>query len=147
MHEALLSYFRDMLAEKELAPDEYLCFNLAHKVEKHLVQQFSRILKAADVDTLKAKAENRRFKFSQKTLYSFRHTSNVWFGATGANEEEQKTELGDSTDQALRHYQHDNDPEVIAARRKKINLMPRVPVAWNGNNDNLVTAEDSQVSK
>lgn len=147
MHEALLAYLRDMLAEKELAPDEYLCFNLAHKVEKHLVQQFARILKAADVDTLKAKAENRRFKFSQKTLYSFRHTSNVWFGAAGANEEEQKTELGDSTDQALRHYQHDNDPEVIAARRKKINLMPRVPVAWNRNNGSLVTTECSHVNK
>ena len=125
MRDALLSYLRNMLAEEELAPDDYLCFNLAHKAEKHLSQEFSRILKAAEVDKLKAKVENRRQEFSQKTLYSFRHTSNVWFGAASANDEEQKTELGDSTDQALKHYQHDNDPEVIAARRKKINLRPR----------------------
>jgi hypothetical protein len=46
-----------------LAPDDYLCFNLAHKVEKHLAQEFSRILKAAEVNTLKAKGENRRHEF------------------------------------------------------------------------------------
>jgi hypothetical protein len=91
---------------------------------------------------VKAKGENRRSGFSQKTLYSFRHTSNVWFGAAGANDEEQKTELGDSTDQALKHYQHDTDPEVIAARRKKINLMPRVPVAWKSNNGDSVVPEN-----
>lgn len=142
MHDGLLSYLNDMLAEKELASDDYLCFNLAHKAEKHLSQEFSRILKAAEVDKLKAKGENRRHEFSQKTLYSFRHTSNVWFGAAGANDEEQKTELGDSTDQALKHYQHDNDPEVIAARRKKINLMPLVPVVWKNNNGNSVVAEN-----
>ena len=142
MHDALLSYLREMFAEKELAPEDYLCFNLAHKVEKHLAQEFSRILKAAEVDTQKAKGENRRHEFSQKTLYSFRHTSNVWFGAAGANDEEQKTELGDSTDQALKHYQHDNDPEVLAARRKKINLMPRVPVAWKSQKGNPALAEN-----
>ena len=142
MHDALLSYLREMFAEKELAPEYYLCFNLAHKVEKHLAQEFSRILKAAEVDTQKAKGKNRRHEFSQKTLYSFRHTSNVWFGAAGANDEEQKTELGDSTDQALKHYQHDNDPEVLAARRKKINLMPRVPVAWKSQKGNPALAEN-----
>jgi hypothetical protein len=119
-----------------------LCFNLAHKVEKHLAQEFSRILKAAEVDIQKSKGENRRHEFSQKTLYSFRHTSNVWFGAAGANDEEQKTELGDSTDQALKHYQHDHDPEVIASRRKKINLMPRVPVTWESRNGNSPVAEN-----
>jgi integrase len=141
MHEALHLYLRGMIADKKLALDDYLCLNLAHKVEKHLAQEFSRILKAADVDALKATGENRRHGFSQKTLYSFRHTSNVWFGAAGGSEEEQKAELGDSTDQALRHYQHDTDPEVIAARRKKINLMPRVPVAWNGTNGGSVVPE------
>jgi hypothetical protein len=40
----IIGYVREMFAEKELAPDDYLCFNLAHKVEKHLAQEFSRIV-------------------------------------------------------------------------------------------------------
>jgi hypothetical protein len=31
---------------------------------------------------------------------------------------------------------------VLAARRKKINLMPRVPVAWKSQNGNPALAEN-----
>lgn len=130
LHKALWNYLRDMLAELQLKPDDYLCPHIALKLGNSLNDGFIRILKAAHITNNKALAPNRKNEWSEKSLYSLRSTGITWMAAAGAGDEEQKLELGDSTTKALRAYQHPNDPMVMEAQHRRVNQMPAVNVTW-----------------
>jgi integrase len=131
MHKRLRRYVTEMLAETELKPDDFLCPHLAHMSEKSLSNKFTEILRYAQIDQLRNKGENRIHTFSQKTLYSVKHTSCVWNDAAGGRKQDQKDEHCDSTEQAKEHYKHDTpDPTVMELRRQSIDRMPDVGVEW-----------------
>jgi integrase len=131
MHKRLLRYVTQMLAEVELQPEDLLCQHLGHMSEQSLSTKFRDILDHARIDQLRNKGENRINPFSQKSLYSIKHTACVWYDATGGKKQDQKDEHCDSTEQAKEHYRHDTpDPTVMEMRRQTINRMPDVGVEW-----------------
>ncbi len=129
LHDALFVYLDDLLKRFPLEPDEFLCLNCANRSTKSITYSFNQILKAAGVSQSVIKTDYLQGKFSQKTLYSFRHTFNLLMTAVGADRKERKTEMGQKTDEAQGYYEHDQEPEVIATRRKLLNLLPRVPIS------------------
>ena len=126
MHDELWKYLRAMLADLVLSPDAFLCPSIAGKLGDNLNKDFLKILKAAEVDPCKGLAKHRQIEWSGKSLYSVRHTGNTWLAAEGATDKEQKLELGDSTTQALEHYQHHDNPIMLSAEKRRINKMPSV---------------------
>ena len=102
---------------------------MANRSTKSITYSFNTILKAAGVSKSVIKTDYLQGKFSQKSLYSFRHTFNLLMTAVGADRKERKTEMGQTTDEAQGYYEHDQEPEVIATRRKLLNLLPRVPAS------------------
>ena len=134
MHKCLLRYVTDMLEEVQLQPEDFLCPQLAHMSRQAMSHTFTGILKEARIDQLRSKGEYRINPFSQKSLYSFKHTSCVWYDATGGKRQNQNDEHCNSTEQAKEHYSHDMpDPTVMEMRRRTINGMPDVGVEWKQN--------------
>jgi len=131
MHRCLLLYVKAYLDDVSLEPDDFLCKHLANMSEKSISNKFTEVLRAAKIDQMRNKGENRINPFSPKSLYSVKHTSCVWLDAAGAREDE-KEEHCDSTEQAQEHYRHlaYEDPELLAIRRQKVNRMPAVDVTY-----------------
>jgi integrase len=131
IHDALFAYLNQLLTMFPLRPEEFLCLNFANRCMKSITHSFNKILGEAGVSKQVVKTPYLQGKFSKKTLYSFRHTFNVLLMSVGADRPQRKTEMGQKTDESQQHYEHDQEPEVIASRRKLINLLPRVPVSVN----------------
>jgi integrase len=87
-------------------------------------------LVAAGIPPLLVERADRKVRFHRHTLYALRHTFSTWYRAAGANKEERKQAMGQTTDEAHEYYQHDQDPAILEAQRKLINLLPCVPVTW-----------------
>jgi integrase len=128
IHDALFAYLDDLLTKFPLKSEDSLCLNFANRSQKSITNSFNKIMKMAGVSKQTVKTPYLQGKFSKKTLYSFRHTFNVLLMSVGADRPQRKTEMGQKTDESQKHYEHDQEPEVIATRRKLINLLPRVPV-------------------
>lgn len=125
LHESLVKYLAALFVAKPGQPGDFLCPLLASRNRHLLAAKFDQLLSQAGIDR-QAVRTGRNQVFCGKSLYSFRHTFRVLFQAGGANLEQAKLEMGQTSDSASRHYEHDADSRLMELRRKYLDRLPDV---------------------
>lgn len=131
LHRVLWQHLKALAEKHPHAPADFLCEILANRRQSALSTSFRNLCEGAGIDTVRGSVVNRRGTFARKTLYSLRHTLNVWLQAAGVPAEVRRKELGHRSRGTLRFYDHPEDPAVLGARRQLIN---RVPALAGGGN-------------
>jgi integrase len=125
LHESLVKYLAALFAAKPGQPGDFLCPLLASRDRHLLAAKFNQLLNQAGIDR-QAVRTGRNQIFCGKSLYSFRHTFRVLFQAAGATLEQAKLEMGQTSNSASRHYEHDADSRLMELRRKYLDRLPDV---------------------
>lgn len=131
LHRVLWQHLKVLAEKHPHTPDDFLCEILANRRQNSLSRTFRDLCQGAGIDTVRGSVVNRRGTFDRKTLYSLRHTLNVWLQAAGVPADVRRKELGHRSRATLRFYDHPEDPAVLATRRQLIN---RVPALMEGVN-------------
>jgi integrase len=131
LHRVLWEYLKELAKKHPHTPDDFLCEILANRCQGVRAGKFRDLCQGAGIDMIREPVATRCGTFARKTLYSLRHTLNVWLQAAGVPAEVRRKELGHRSRATLRFYDHPEDPAVLAARRQMIN---RVPALAGGGN-------------
>jgi integrase len=124
LHRQLWKQLKSLFSTRPHTATDFICPDLANRQQSSLSKEFRKHCEAAGIDMRRENANHRRGTFTRKTLYSFRHTFNTWLEAAGVSADERRRELGHRNPGSLPSYGHDEDPGVLAARRKLINQLP-----------------------
>ena len=125
LHGSLVKYLTALFAAKPGQPKDFLCPLLASRDRHLLAAKFNHLLNAAGIGRAAVRTGRNQI-FYGKSLYSFRHTFRVLFQAGGATLEQAKLEMGQTSDAASRHYEHDADSRLMELRRQYLDRLPDV---------------------
>lgn len=127
MSTVLWEYLKDLIENGQFQPNDYLMPGLAVMPKGSRSRQFRNILEAANVPLLPVKEEYSKRVRNEHCLYALRHTFNTWQRASGKSKEDRKKGMGHKTDQGQIPYEHPEDPLVVEAERKVLDMMPQIP--------------------